>query len=159
MSSELLPSISSSTPAGFIPGPNLCDGVVTTAAEEEAEVIHATAALSGGPPICIPRFKKVNSDTITPAFQVREEIARWFGVGNDCVVLIKGGTFVDDFDPDELGPFQYVLKVPDEEDEQELIPEDYHKIILRERKQARKRESQLRVSLLLNRSSTGTLPP
>ena len=51
MASELLPGSSSSTPAGFIPGPNLCDGVVTTAAgEEEAEVVRATAGLKNGTP-------------------------------------------------------------------------------------------------------------
>ena len=155
MSSELLPNCSSPIPAGFIPGPNLCDGVVTTASEEEgAEVIRATAGLSGGPQICMQRLKNE-----TPAYQLRQEIARRLNVDSERVELIKGGTIVGDFDPDEFGPFQYVLKAPDEEDEQELILEDYHKICLRERKQVRERESQLRVSLLLNRSSTVTLPP
>ena len=152
MSSELLPNCSSP-----MPGPNLCDEVVTTAAEEEeAEVIHATAALSGGRQICI----QLRSKNGTPAYQVREEIARRFHVDSDRVELFtEDGEIVGDFSPDEFGPFQYHVIAPDEEDEQELILEDEHKIRLRERKQLRERESQLRVSLLLKRSSTFTLPP
>ena len=46
---------------------------------------------------------------ITPAYQIRQEIARKLNVNYETVVLIKGATEVDDSNPDESGPFHYCL--------------------------------------------------
>ena len=51
---------------------------------------------------------------ITPAFQIRLEIARQLNVPSEAVVLIKGAREVDDSNPDESGPFHYVVKTPNE---------------------------------------------
>ena len=47
---------------------------------------------------------------ITPACQIRLEIARQLNVPSEAVVLIKGDREVDDSNPDESGPFHYVVK-------------------------------------------------
>ena len=51
---------------------------------------------------------------ITPACQIRLEIARQLNVPSEAVVLIKGAREVDDSNPDESGPFHYVVKTPNE---------------------------------------------
>ena len=67
MSSELLPNCASPIPAGFISGPNLCDEVVTNAAEEEeAEVIHSVENKHGfsSPAKMQSSFKDTTTPTI-----------------------------------------------------------------------------------------------
>ena len=188
MSSELLPKSSSPTPAGVITETDLCDGGVANASNEvHLELIHATAAFSGGQQIsvrrsrnetpaeplrqAIARWYKVDSNVAnlvhdatseTPAYQIRQEIARRLNVDSESVVLMKGATEVDDSNPDESGPFYYVLKAPNEDRSRELmrmIVAGNQCVIDRSKEQLREAESQLRLNLLLNRSSTATLPP
>ena len=116
---------------------DLCDGGVAPASDEaESEWIHATAGFSGGQQISVRRLRnestaeplrqaiaelyRVDSDaarrlrdaTNSPAYQIRQEIARKLNVEYETVVLIKGATEVVDSNPDETGPFQYILKTP-----------------------------------------------
>ena len=93
---------------------------------------------------------------------MRQEKARRLNVDSESVVLIKGATVVDDSNPDEFGPFYYVLKAPSDDRSRELmrmIVAGNQRVIDRSKEQLREGESQLRINLLLNRSSTATLPP
>ena len=144
MSLKLLPECSSPTPAGVITGTDLCDGGVATASEEvEAEVIHATAGFSGGRQISVRHLRNE-----TPAYQLRQEIARSLNVDSDRVVLIKGATVVDDSSPDEFGPFCYVLKEPSDDRSRELmrmIVAGNQRDIDHSKEKLRKEESWLRI--------------
>ena len=99
---------------------------------------------------------------ITPAYQIRQAIARKFNVNSEAVVLIKGATEVDDSNSDESGPFHYILKLPEEDRSRELmrmIVAGNQPFSERSKESLRKAESQFRLDFLLNRSSTATLPP
>ena len=51
-----------------------------------------------------------NLSQITPAYQIRQAIARKLNVNFEAVVLFKGAKEVVDSNPDETGPFQYIVK-------------------------------------------------
>ena len=122
MSSELLPKPSAPLPAGVTSGTVLCDGGVASASNEvESEWIHATAGFSGGQQISVLRklyrvdgnaAGRLHDATNSPAYQIRQEIATKLNVEYETVVLIKGATEVVYSNPDETGPFQYILKRP-----------------------------------------------
>ena len=69
-----------------------------------------------------------SSSKITPACQIRQEIAKQLNVNYEAVVLIKGATEVDDSNPDESGPFHYVVKTPNEVHSWELMPMSGEKV-------------------------------
>ena len=71
---------------------------------------------------------------ITPACQIRLEIARQLNVPSEAVVLIKGAREVDDSNPDESGPFHYVVKTPNEVHSWEFMPMSGERIKKRLRK-------------------------
>ena len=103
-----------------------------------------------------------NLSQITPAYQIRRAIAKELNVNYENVVLIKGATEVDDSNSDESGPFHYILKLPEEDRSRELmrmIVAGNQPFSERSKESLRKAESQFRLDLLLNRSSTATLPP
>ena len=140
-------------PLDLLFGMSVCDGGATSASKKEETVeICATPAFSGGSKI---RIVARRSNSRTPAYQLREAIANKLHVESENVELIKGSTVVGDFDPEEIGPFRYILKDRDEEEEMETHP-GVSGVSSALASQAAKRsalasQSQLRVSLLLNR--------
>ena len=124
----------------------------TASEKEEVEVISATAAFGGALEICMRRLKDE-----TPAYQMRQKIAKRLDVDSERVELIKGERIVSDFDSDKVGPLNFVVKDLDDEDEPEIHCERNQRVIDRSKEQLRERESQMRISLLLNRPSTATL--
>ena len=58
---------------------------------------------------------------ITPAYQIRQAIASKLNVPFYYVVLIKGSTVVHDSNPHESGPFQFILKTPDDHRSRKLM--------------------------------------
>lgn len=140
-------SLPTAVPLDLLFGMSVCDGGATSASIPEEKVeICATPAFSGGSKI---RIVARRSNSRTPAYQLREAIANKLHVGSDCVELIKGSTIVGDFDPEEIGPFQYILKDRDEEEEMETHPGVKGRTL--DGSSALATQSQLRVSLLLNR--------
>ena len=96
---------------------------------------------------------------ITPAYQIRQAIASKLNVPCNYVVLIKGSTVVHDSNPHESGPFQYILKTPDDNCSRKLMD-----MIVSGNEPLRQRseesfESQrrFRLNLLLNSSPFATL--
>ena len=95
---------------------------------------------------------------ITPAYQIRQAIASKLNVPCDNVVLIKGSTVVHDSNPHESGPFQYILKTPEDDHSRKLMD-----MIVSGNESLRQRseescelQRQFRLSLLLNPSPFST---
>ena len=80
---------------------------------------------------------------------MRETIAVKLHLESECVELTKGSKIVGDFDPEAIGPFQYILKDRDEEEEMETHPRVNGGTV--DGSSALASQSQIRVSLLLNR--------
>ena len=98
---------------------------------------------------------------ITPAYQIRQAIARKLNVNYETVVLIKGATEVADSNLDESGPFQYILKTPEDHCSRELmrmIVSGNEPLRQRSKESLRESERRFRLSLLLNPSPFATLP-
>ena len=66
---------------------------------------------------------------ITPAYQIRQAIARKLNVNYETVVLIKGATEVADSNLDESGPFQYILKTPEDHCSRRVV-QQYNSILV-----------------------------
>ena len=95
---------------------------------------------------------------ITPAYQIRQAIASKLNVPCDNVVLIKGSTVVHDSNRHESGPFQYILKTPEDDHSRKLMD-----MIVSGNESLRQRseescelQRQFRLSLLLNPSPFST---
>lgn len=88
---------------------------------------------------------------ITPAYQIRQAIASKLNVPCNYVVLIKGSTVVHDSNPHESGPFQYILKTPEDHRSRELMD------MIRS-EESFESQRRFRLNLLLNPSPFATLP-
>ena len=88
---------------------------------------------------------------ITPAYQIRQAIASKLNVPCNYVVLIKGSTVVHDSNPHESGPFQYILKTPEDHRSRELMD------MIRS-EESFDSQRRFRLNLLLNPSPFATRP-
>ena len=96
---------------------------------------------------------------ITPAYQIRQAIASKLNVPYYYVVLIKGSTVVHDSNPHESGPFQYILKTPEDHHSRELMDMivSGNESLTQRSEESCDLQRQFRLSLLLNPSPFSTL--